>query len=109
MLYAPTHVVDVLTGTTDDEYGDPVAGTTVAAANIPAAILESSARVSRLDTDTPRTVTILKGRLPSGTPVNDGDRLRDTLTGQLWLIDSASHNANPVIDADITLDLRRLP
>lgn len=109
MLYAPTHTVDVLTGTTIDDYGDPVDAATVAAAAVPVSILDQSSRTTRNDTDTPRTITTLKGRAPSGTPVGPGDRLRENATGQLWLVDDVSENTRSVIAPGVTMTLRRIP
>jgi hypothetical protein len=108
MLAAATHLVDVLTGTTLDDYGDPEDGTTVAAASVPASILLQSSKTSRLDSDTPRQVDVYKGRVPAGTPVGQGDRLR-TADGTLYVVDSVQQNTNPIIGAGIGLDLRRLP
>lgn len=108
-MYAPTHVVDVLTGTAVDDYGDAEDATTVAAASVPVSILERSSTTHRYDSQDPRTITTLAGRAPAGTVVDQGDRLRDTRTGQLWLVDSVSQNANPVAGMDMTMELRRLP
>ena len=109
MLAAATCLVDVLTGTVLDEFGDPEDDTQVAASAVPCSILESSKRVFREDSDTPRIVTYLVGRVPYGTPVSQGDRLRDTASGQLYLVDAPKHNANPIMTMDVVMDLRRLP
>jgi hypothetical protein len=109
MLFAATHIVDVLTGTTTDDYGDPVPGTTVAAAAVPFSILEQTRRTSRLDTDTPRTVTTLTGRCLHGVPVTVGDRLRDTAGPTVWVVDEVAENANAVVSVGVRCTLRRLP
>ena len=107
--YLATHLVDVLTGTTTDAYGDTVDAATVAAHNVPAAVLEQSRRTDRYDTQTPRTIRTHIGRVPNGTPVNAGDRLRDVKTAKTWVVDSVQTNTNPVIAADVILELRTVP
>ena len=106
-MWLATHTVDVLTGTAVDEDGDEVDGTTVAATNVPVSILERSQRVFRYDAQDTRVIKYHTGRAPAGTPVGQGDRLRDTAAGsKTWVVDRVSHPANPVIDPGLVLDLR---
>lgn len=107
-VFLATHVVDVLTGTTTDDYGDASDGTTVAATAVPVSILEQSRRASRYDTDAPRTVRFVAGRAPSGTPVAQGDRLRDTASSAVWVVDGVTQQANPILIPDLALELRRI-
>lgn len=107
--YLATHVVDVLTGTTTvDDYGDAADGTTVAATNVPVSILERARRVTRHDDVTPRTVRLLAGRAPAGTPVMQGSRLRDVASTAVWVVDGVTQPANPVLPQDLQLELRRI-
>lgn len=103
-----THVVDVLTGTDVDQFGDPTDGTTVAAANVAVSILERSVRAYRHDSQTPRQIPSLAGRAPAGTPVKQGDRLRDVTSGQLWVVDRVTTPSHPVMPVGMTMDLRAL-
>lgn len=106
MTWVATHTVDVLTGTTENEYGDIVDGTTVAKADVPVSIRERNQRVYRADSQDMRVVRYLTGRAPTGTPVAAGDRLKDTATGQTWVVDQVAHGVNGVHDVGLTLDLR---
>ena len=106
--YLATHVVDVLTGTTTDDYGDATDGTTVAATAVPVSILERARRSDRYDSDTPRTVRVLAGRAPYGTPVTQGCRLRDTAGTAVWVVDGVTQQPNPVLTPDLVLELRRI-
>ena len=105
-MWLATHTVDILTGTAVDEYGDEVDGTTVAATNVPVSILERSQRVFRYDAQDTRVIKHFAGRAPTGTPIGQGDRLRDTQSTKTWVVDRVSHPANAVIDPGLVLDLR---
>ena len=109
MIGLATHIVDVLTGTTVDAYGDTVDGETVAATGVAVSILEQSRRVDRYDSETPRKVGNLIGRAPYGTPIRDGDRLRHNPSGTIWVVDAVAQNSNPVSTPPMILELRRLP
>jgi hypothetical protein len=107
--YLATHVVDVLTGTTaTDDYGDATDGATVAAANVAVSIMERARRTSRYGTDSPRTIRELAGRAPHGTPVRQGDRLRDTGSTAVWVVDGITQQSNPILTPDLVLELRRI-
>lgn len=108
-VFLATHVVDVLTGTTaTDDYGDATDGTTVAASNVAVSIMERARRASRYDTDSPRTIRQLAGRAPHGTPVKQGDRLRDTSSTAVWVVDGITRPSNPILTPDLVLELRRI-
>lgn len=108
LIASPTHGnITVLGGLTGvDEYGDVTDGTTVLASGLCASILEQSRAVKRLDTQEPGVVRFLAARLPYGTPVTHGCRLRDETTGQVWVVDRATRTANPVMVMDVVCDVR---
>lgn len=108
MLYRPTHVVNVLTGTTVDAYGDVTDAAQVAAEAVPASIVEKAVTVRREDTQSPRVVSSHAGRVPAGTPVGQGDRLQAS-DGTTWVVDAAHQPTSPVMAMDVRLNLRRLP
>jgi hypothetical protein len=108
MLYRPTHVVSVLTGTVLDQYGDVTDASTVAATGVPVSIVERPPKVDREDTATPRVVLAAAGRAPAGTPVSQGDRL-EAADGTVWVVDAAHQPTSPVMQMDVRLNLRRLP
>lgn len=108
MQWLATHVVDVLTGTTTNAYGDEVDADTVAAANVPVSILEQSRATNRQDTQTPRTVRSYTGRIHPNVTVKAGDRLRHNPTSTIWVIDDVTTNANPVTSPGTILALRKV-
>lgn len=108
MQWIATHIVDVLTGTTTNTYGDEVDAATVSAAGVPASILEQSRVTNRQDTQTPRTVRSYTGRIHPGVTVSAGDRLRHNPTGTIWVIDDVTTNANPVASPGTVLALRKV-
>lgn len=106
MIATPTTIVDVLRGTTVDEFGDVLDADTVVLTGIPASIIEQSRRVHGPKDSEDRIVRVLKCRMPNGTAVLKGDRLRDA-DGTLYLIDSLYQQANPFWSQDLSLDLSR--
>lgn len=107
MIATPTTTVDVLRGTQVDEFSDVLdADETVVLARVPASIIERSQRVHGPKMSEDRIIRVLKCRLPNGTPVIKGDRLRDA-AGNLYLIDNLYQQANPFWKQDLTLDLSR--
>jgi hypothetical protein len=104
-----TTTVDVVGGTeTVDDWGDPAEGQEVILAGVPALIVENR-RVAATESD-PQAVVVhyLTGRVPAGTTVTAANRLRDTVTGTLYLVDHVHQPTNPAVPADVRLDLRRV-
>lgn len=105
MIATATTRVDVMRGTATNAYGDTVDATTVVMAGIPASIIERSRRVHEPKDGQDRIVRIAKARVPHGTGVLKGDRLRDTATGTVYVIDNVYQQANPFWRQDQSLDL----
>lgn len=85
------------------------------AVNVPAGIVEvgygvrQGYRVSRNDSQTPRTVRRAVGRLPAGTPIAEGKRLLDQRTGKVWQIDTFHDPGHGLVGTqDLRVDLRRI-
>lgn len=106
--FIASHVVDVLTGTVTDALGDETDGTTVAATTVPVSIAETQRRSQRYDSGTPRTIRSLAGRAPYGTPVQQGDRLRDTASPAIWVVDGVTQQGSAIFTPDLVLELRRV-
>jgi hypothetical protein len=102
-----TTKISILRGTTTDGYGDEQDTNTVVAAGIPASLTEQSRRVTTRDDPTPRIVRYAVARVPARTDVTDQDRVLDELTGAKYIVDAVSGMANPAIEVDRRLDLRR--
>lgn len=105
MIATPTTRVDVLRGTVENVFGDLVNVDTVVMTGIPASIIERSQRLHEPKDGQDRIVRIAKGRVPNGTGVLKGDRLRDQTTGAVYVIDNVYQQANPFWAQDQSLDL----
>lgn len=106
MRAVPTGYVEILRGATTDDYGDPVDGDTVVG-RVLASVLEQRVQPTTGADDRVQQVYTYTGRLPHGTDVQEGDRLRDTASGMIYVIDNISTVNNPVQRNDVRLDLRR--
>ena len=104
MIATPTTVVDVLRGTTTNEYQDAVDTDTVAITAVPASIIEQRQRLHEPKDDQDRIVRVFKGRVPRGTGIAKGDRLRDA-DGAVYAVDNVYTQANPFWPQDQSLDL----
>ena len=100
--------VSVLTGTSEDSWGDTVDGTTVAATNIPASLIERSRLITTPEQPTPRTIRYTVARLPSNTTVGVEDRIRDDVTGTVYAITSVTSPSGVGHKPDLRLDLKRV-
>ena len=101
----------ILRGTTEDEFGEEVDADTPAPAplnDFPAAITERGRTVFDPAESTWRTVRELVGRIPYWVALQDGDRLRDNVTGEIFVIDEDERTRRSVSGrASVTLSLRR--
>lgn len=106
MIATPTTTVDVLRGTTVTEFSDVIDADTVAPGltGIPASIIEQRQKVHEPKESQDRIVRVFKGRLPRGTALLKGDRLREA-NGTVYLVDNLYTQANPFWSQDLTVDL----
>lgn len=106
MIATPTTTVSVLRGTVANEFGDVLDADTPAPGltGIPASIIERSQKPREPKNSEDRIIRIFKGRLPRGTDVQKGDRLRDA-AGATYVIDNLYRQANPFWKQDLTVDL----
>lgn len=102
-----TTTISVLRGTTTDAYSDEQDTDTPVQTGIPASLTEQSRRVTTRDNPTPRIVRYAVARVPARTDVTDQDRVLDERTGAKYIVDAVSSMANPAIEVDRRLDLRR--
>lgn len=113
MNWVATHTVDVVHATEVDDYGDEVDASpgeyrADTAKAVPMSIVERSRDTVRLDDQIPGTVWGYTGRCLSTVPVAVGDRLKDTRSDMVWVVDGVSQPSNPLTDLGLTLALRRL-
>lgn len=107
MLAIPTTTVTVLSGTTANGYGDTVDAATVVATGVPASLLEQREATTRPVSRRPQTVQYARCRLPAGTPIAVGNRVKDERTSVIWQVDDITTIRNVVAATDIRLNLRR--
>lgn len=107
-VFIPTTTVDILRGETTDAYGDPADAATPAASGVPASIIETSRRIFLPAESRLTKVRIFTGRVRPEVDVREGDRLRDTTTASIYLVEAVSRPASPIGAADARLDLRRI-
>lgn len=105
MIATPTTSVDVLRGTTTDAYGSIVDSTSVAIPGVPASIIERTQKVHEPKEGEDRIIRVFKCRVPAGTGLERGDRLRDRATGQIYIVDNLYQQANPFWSPDQAADL----
>lgn len=104
MIAVPTTTVDVLRGTTVNEFADVVETDTVVLAAVSASIVEQRQRTHEPKDAEDRIVRVFKARVPNGTGVLKGDRLRDA-AGTVYVVDNVYLQANPFWRPDQALDL----
>lgn len=108
--------VTILRGEGTDGFGDPVDLGKPVAQDITAWIAGErvssgggrSMTATTAKDDMPRTVRYHPCRLPAGTDVRDGDRIKDQRTGRIYVIDSIGEPESYAQTPDLRLDLRRV-
>jgi hypothetical protein len=78
--------VAILSGTAYNAYGDVIDAATEVTSNIPAILIETSKMVQDPVTQTPRTVRSATLKLPYYVDVDDGNQIRDQVTGNVYAI-----------------------
>jgi hypothetical protein len=107
-MYAiPTTTVSVLRGTQVDEFGDPADTDTVVVSGVPASLIEQIRTSATPDSATPRVVRYTVGRVGADTDIREDDRVLDEASGEVYIIQAVSRLGNPVLRADLRLDLKR--
>jgi hypothetical protein len=107
MLGLSTGRYSVLRGSALNEYGDEIDGTGVASADILGSVIERSKQVFNPDDGRVATIRFLIGRFPSNSDIQDGDRIKDQKTGEIFVVESLARPTNAVVKSDIVADLRR--
>lgn len=109
MIATPTTTVTILgSETSQTDFGDVLDSDTPAGTGIPANIMEGRVVVATESDQQARVIHYYTARLPNGTVVTGSNRLRDDVTGEIYVIDYVTRPANPVIPQDVRLDLRRV-
>jgi hypothetical protein len=105
-----TTTVTVLRGVTTSAYGDEQDADTSVATGIPLGLMVASQAGTRSADARPQEVETFRGRMPAGTDIRVGDRLRDERDTSLVYLVTGSHQApNPILAQDVAVDLTRTP
>ena len=110
MFASATTTVSVLGGTTTDQFGDTLDGTTVVAGpGLPASILEQRQLITTSGDDRSQVVRYYTGRLnPVGFTITQQHRILDDLSGDTYAIENVSQVANLGVVNELRLDLRKV-
>lgn len=95
----------IMRGSTFNEYGDEVDGSTVVHSAVLGSVVER--RRTSYDPQSSRVGTYreLVGRFGHGTDIQDGDRIKDERTGDVFLVTSVYKGSNLVHKSDVVVDL----
>ena len=108
MIATPTTTITILSGSSDSEWGDVIEGETERVTGLPAAIHEGALKVQTESDPQARAVRFYTGRLPHGTEVANNERIKDERSGVIYAVDAVTTPANPALEQDVRVDLRRV-
>jgi hypothetical protein len=108
VTFAATTTASFLRGSEMDEYGDEVESVTPYITGIPIAIAVRSVTTFAPATGEPRAVRQYIGRVNPAFIIEEGDRLIDERTGQLYIIDETSYNTGIAQIKSCRMELRRI-
>jgi hypothetical protein len=107
MMGLSTGRYSVLRGSTTNEYGDEVDGDGVASSGIRGSVIEQTTQVFNPDDGRVATIRSLIGRFPSGSDIQDGDRIMDEKTKEVFVVASLARQNNVLVKSDIVADLTK--
>jgi hypothetical protein len=108
-MWLSTSTFSILRGTTTDQFGDPKDTDQPVRTGIPGSVREIRSIVTTISEGRGQQVRFLVGRLQAGTDIQNGDRIRDEHTGQVYIIDAIDPTPqSPILDTGVRLDLRRV-
>lgn len=105
MMGLATGRFSVLRGSTLNDYGDEVDGTTPALSGIGGSVIERSRKVFNPADGRVSTIRELTGRFPHGTDIQDGDRIKDEKTGEIFVVAAVYRGSNAIVPSDVVTDL----
>jgi hypothetical protein len=107
MLGLVTGRYSVLRGSTVNDYGDEVDSETVVSTDILGSVIERTKQVFNPDDGRVATVRFLTGRFDGRADIQDGDRIKDQKTGEVFVVASLARPTNAVVKSDIVADLTK--
>jgi hypothetical protein len=107
MTWLATSTYSILRGKTTDAFGDPKDRDEAVETGVKGSVRLVRAGVTTESEGRAQTISYLVGRLPSGTDIQNGDRLQDEETGETFIVDSIDSNPrSPIMDTGVRLELR---
>lgn len=96
-------------GTTSNQFGDQVDSNTPFMEHLPATLVETGRRTQDPSTPTPRTVREVLLHLPFWTGANEGDRILDERTGDVYMVITVTRPPTIIgAPVDLLLNLKRV-
>ena len=106
MLGVVTGKYTVIRGTHSiNDYGDEIEGTTVELSGVSGSVIERARKVFNPADGRVATIRELTGRFPHGTDIQDGDRVKDEKTEEIFVVSSVFRGSNAVVKSDVVVDL----
>lgn len=95
--------------TTTNDYGDEVEGVDESSPviTILGSVIERTKQVFNPDDGRVATIRFLTGRFNHNADIQDGDRIKDEKTGEIFVVESLARPTNAVMKSDIVADLIR--
>lgn len=106
MIGLATGTYTIIRGTTtQDEYGDETTSDDTVYTAVLGSVIERRRTAFNPVDGRVATYRELTGRFPSGTDIQDGDRIKDEKTDTVYYVSSIYHGANLVMEPDVVVDL----
>lgn len=105
MIGFATGRYSVLRGTKENEYGDEIDANKVVYTGILGSVVEKTKTAFDPATSRVATLRYLVGRFNHGSDIQDGDRIKDEKTGEIFVVGSISRPTNAIHKSDIVADL----
>jgi len=106
MLALPTTTITILRGNEDD-YDGSISNETTVATGVSASILEQARNVGGFTGGERRTVRLITCRVSAGVDLRDDDDVVDERTGTRYAAQNVRLMQNPVVQMDLTAELKR--
>jgi hypothetical protein len=108
MNAVPTTKISVLRGEGETLFGDSEDSDTTIATGVLASLLTVSRKTRSPVDGRPEIITYFTARVPHGTDVQLGDRVKDEISGSVYILTLVDHVQNPVARQDVRLELHRV-
>jgi hypothetical protein len=105
MLGLITGRYSILRGSTQNDYGDEIDSNTVVSTGVLGSVIERTRQVFNPDDGRVATIRFLTGRFDRRADIQDGDRIKDEKTGEIFVVASLTRPTDAVVKSDIVAEL----